>query len=154
SNEVEILRNREAGLGKSIVLDDYFNHETKKDAAGRMVSWHYKWDELPNSGFSFFGHLFESLGARTQTLSDAPTIANLRNADVYIIVDPDTPEESKDPHYVQPEDVKAITEWVRDGGVLVLMNNDIGNAEFDHFNTLASVFGIEFDKVSKNRVQG
>ena len=34
------------------------------------------------------------------------------------------------------------------------MGNDFGNAEFDHFNQLAKQFGIQFNKDSKNRVQG
>jgi unsaturated rhamnogalacturonyl hydrolase len=38
--------------------------------------------------------------------------------------------------------------------VLLLLHNDFGNAEFDHFNTLAKEFGIQFNKDSKNRVQG
>jgi unsaturated rhamnogalacturonyl hydrolase len=37
--------------------------------------------------------------------------------------------------------------------VLLLMGNDVGNSEFDHFNTLAKEFGIQFNKDSKNRVQ-
>src|SRR6185436_2195089 len=48
----------------------------------------------------------------------------------------------------------AITEWVKRGGVLVLMGNDAGNAEFEHFNQLAKPFGIQFNQDSKNRVQG
>jgi unsaturated rhamnogalacturonyl hydrolase len=34
------------------------------------------------------------------------------------------------------------------------MGNDFGNAEFDNFNVLAKQFGVEFNKDSKNRVQG
>jgi unsaturated rhamnogalacturonyl hydrolase len=36
----------------------------------------------------------------------------------------------------------------------VLMGNDAGNAEFEHFNQLAKQFGIQFNQDSKNRVQG
>jgi unsaturated rhamnogalacturonyl hydrolase len=43
---------------------------------------------------------------------------------------------------------------VKKGGVLVLMGNDFGNAEFDNWNVLARQFGIEFNKDSKNRVEG
>lgn len=32
------------------------------------------------------------------------------------------------------------------------MGNDFGNAEFDRFNNLARIFGIEFNKDSVNRV--
>ncbi|MNL36297.1 hypothetical protein D3C87_1583710 [compost metagenome] len=34
----------------------------------------------------------------------------------------------------------------------MLMGNDIGNSEFDHFNQLAKNFGIQFNKNSKGRV--
>lgn len=49
-------------------------------------------------------------------------------------------------------DVKNITDWVKAGGVLVLMGNDTGNVEFEHFNQLAKNFGIQFNLDSKGRV--
>src|SRR3712207_3828536 len=58
------------------------------------------------------------------------------------------------PNFVEPQHVKAVADWVKAGGVLVLFHNDAGNAEFDRFNTLAKEFGIQFNKDSKNRVQG
>ena len=109
---------------------------------------------MDNGGFSLWGHAFRNLGAKTESLSDAPTASNLKGASVYVVVDPDTKEETAEPHFVEPQHVKAIAEWVKRGGVLVLMGNDAGNAEFDHFNTLAREFGIQFNKDSKNRVQG
>lgn len=139
--------------GKRVMLDYYFNNEWKKDATGRPYTWHYKWEEMANGGFSLWGHVFSNLGARTDALREAPTAQNLRGADVYIIVDPDTETETEKPHFVEAAHVKAVTNWVKSGGVLVLMGNDVGNAEFDHFNTLAKAFGIQFNKDSKNRVQ-
>jgi unsaturated rhamnogalacturonyl hydrolase len=55
---------------------------------------------------------------------------------------------------VEAKDVKAVSDWVKAGGVLVLMGNDFGNSEFDHFNQLANAFGIEFNKDSRNKVPG
>ena len=81
-------------------------------------------------------------------------MANLRRTSIYIIVDPDTKTETEKPNFIEPQHIKAITDWVKRGGVLVLMGNDIGNAEFDHFNLLAKQFGIQFNQDSKNRVQG
>jgi unsaturated rhamnogalacturonyl hydrolase len=153
SNEMEI-----AGLrmtrGKTVTLDCFFNNELKKDAAGHMTSWHYKWDEMPNSGFFFWGNLFRNLGAGTQSLTAGPTLENLRTTDVYIIVDPDTKSETETPNFIGSHHIKAITQWVKLGGVLVLMGNDAGNAEFEHFNQLAKQFGIQFNQDSKNRVEG
>ncbi|HSE31844.1 MAG TPA: DUF4350 domain-containing protein [Pyrinomonadaceae bacterium] len=154
ANEMEIAAKLSTGKGKTVTLDSYFNNETKKDPAGRLISWHYKWDEWPNSGFSLWGNVFRTYGVKTETLSAAPTQANLRGTDIYIIVDPDTKQESEQPNFVQPEHIKAITAWVRSGGVLVLMANDVGNAELDHFNELAKEFGVQFKKDSRNRVQG
>jgi unsaturated rhamnogalacturonyl hydrolase len=152
--EMEAANSRVASArGKRVVLDYYFNNEWKKDAAGRPYTWHYKWEEMDNGGFSLFGHVFSNLGARTDALPYAPTAQNLKGAAVYIIVDPDTATETEKPNFVEPAHVKAIADWVKSGGVLLLMGNDVGNAEFDHFNTLAKEFGIQFNKDSKNRVQ-
>ncbi len=154
SNEMDIAAKQSTGKGKTVVLDSYFNNETKKDATGEIVSWHYKWDELPNSGFSLWGNVFRAFGVKTDTLYSAPSAANLNGADIYIIVDPDTETETPKPNYVSSNDVRVISNWVKAGGVLVLMGNDVGNAEFDHFNELARAFGIEFNKDSRNKVPG
>ncbi|HEX8686411.1 MAG TPA: DUF4350 domain-containing protein, partial [Pyrinomonadaceae bacterium] len=148
--EMEAAAAGRPGRGKTVLLDDYFNHEVKKDG----TVWHYKWDEMPNPGFYVWGHVFRNLGARTETLSAAPTAQNLRGAAVYIVVDPDTKEETESPHFVEPAHVNAVADWVKSGGVLVLMGNDAGNAEFDRFNELARAFGVRFNKDSRNRVQG
>jgi unsaturated rhamnogalacturonyl hydrolase len=152
--EMEAAASGRPGRGKTVVLDDYFNHEVKKDASGDSTVWHYKWDEWPHPGFYVLGHVFRNYGAKTETLSAAPTAQNLKNAAVYIIVDPDTEKETGSPNFVEPQHVKAVADWVRSGGVLLLLHNDVGNAEFDRFNTLAKEFGIQFNKDSKNRVQG
>lgn len=147
--EMEAYERGWPGRGKIVMLDDFFNHETRKNKLGRDESWHYKWDEMTDGGYYTWGKIFESFGAQTATLSAAPTAANLKNAQVYIIVDPDTEKETPKPNYVGPEHVKAISDWVKRGGVLVLMGNDGPNAELDRFNDLSKVFGITFNKDSK-----
>jgi len=154
SSEMETAAGKIAGPVRTVTLDYYFNSETKKDATGRLAPFHYKWEEMPNSGFSLWGHVFHILGARTEALAVAPTAGNLKRTDIYIIVDPDTREENENPHYLEENDIKAITNWVKSGGVLVLMSNDFGNAEFDHFNRLAREFGIQFNRDSRNKVTG
>jgi unsaturated rhamnogalacturonyl hydrolase len=47
----------------------------------------------------------------------------------------------------------AIEAWVKAGGVLILMENDVTNSEFDHFNTMSERFGIHFNPVLRNAVQ-
>jgi unsaturated rhamnogalacturonyl hydrolase len=154
SSEIEMSANRALGKGKTVKLDSYFNAETKKDITGQVVPWHYKWEERANGGYALWGHLFRSLGAMTKRLTEAPTAASLKGTHIYIIVDPDTPQEREHPNYIEPAHVKAITDWVKAGGVLVFMGNDVGNMEFDHFNQLARQFGIQFNKDSRNKVPG
>ncbi len=150
--EIEIAPWQKIGKGKTVLLDNYFNHEMKADAMGSMVPFHYTWDDQANSGYSFLGGIFSSYGVATTTLSTSPAAANLKTASIYLIVDPDIPKENPQPNYVTDAHVKSIAEWVKGGGVLVLMSNDTGNAEFDHFNTLAKPFGIQFNKDSRARV--
>ncbi|MDQ6663779.1 MAG: glycoside hydrolase family 88 protein, partial [Acidobacteriota bacterium] len=45
-------------------------------------------------------------------------------------------------------------QWVKKGGHLVLLGNDKGNAEFEHFNQLAARFGIEFLETTYPKVAG
>lgn len=147
--EMENLERGQFGKGKTVMLDDYFNHEVKPDG----TVWHYKWEEKGHPGYFTWGKQFESYGAKLDTLSVAPTATNLANANIYIIVDPDTDKETPKPNYISATDVKNISDWVKNGGVLVMMGNDFGNCEFDNWNKLANAFGFEFNKDSKNRVQ-
>lgn len=154
ANEMELAELPKPGLGKTVMLDYFFNSETKKDQSDHTVRWHYKWDERSNGGYSFWGGVFEQRGFKLSSLSAAPTAANLGRASVYIITDPDIVKENPKPTYIAAEHIKAITDWVNKGGVLVLMANDTGNVELDHFNELAVNFGITFNKDSKGRVTG
>ena len=86
------------------------------------------------------------------TLYEDPTAENLKQADIYIIVDPDTKKESPKPNYIESKDVKVIAEWVKQGGVLLMMANDSANVELKHFNTLAAKFGIHFNDDLINHV--
>jgi lysophospholipase L1-like esterase len=142
------------GLGKIVCLDNFYNNEWRKDANGKPVPFHYVWEDTTNSGFSVLGSIITKLGASIDTLCDAPTDETLSRASIYIIVDPDTPKETEHPNYVEPPAIEAIAAWVRSGGVLILMGNDKGNAEFEHFNQLAARFGIHFNEDSRNRVTG
>lgn len=154
ANEMALHKNLKLGAGKTVLLDDWFNAEKKKDILGILKPYHYKWDEMYNNGFFLLGQVFNAHGVQTKTLSAAPTKENLKNADIYLIVDADNTADNPTPNYVQAKDVTAVTEWVKAGGVLVLMHNDKGNAEFEHFNKLANSFGINFNEDSYNRVQG
>lgn len=129
-----------------VMLDSYFNNETRKDKKGQVLRWHYKWEEQEDGGFSIWGEQFNRSGFRLSTLYSRPTRANLKEASVYIIVDPDAEKESEHPNYVEEQDIQEIEGWVKSGGILMMMGNDIGNAELDHFNNLAARFGAHFNK--------
>ncbi|CAN5458088.1 hypothetical protein BH10ACI2_BH10ACI2_03330 [soil metagenome] len=138
--------------GKTVLLDDYFNHEIRKGKLGTDELFHYKLDERLDSGYSIFMNTFRTGGGKTAQLSAAPTASNLAGASVYIIVDPDTEKETANPKFIGPEHVKAISEWVKNGGVLAIFANDLGNCELDKTNELVKVFGITFDKNSEYKV--
>jgi unsaturated rhamnogalacturonyl hydrolase len=111
------------------------------------------WDEKSHPGFYTFGSIFQRYGAKLSSLDVAPTAANLSKASVYIIVDPDHKKDNPNPNYVAANDIKAISEWVKAGGTLLLMANDSANCELPNFNKLASVFGITFTDKSVNMVK-
>lgn len=133
-------------------LDYYFNHEVHKNASGKMERFHYMWEDISNAGFSIFGDAFRKNGAELKSLDEAPTTTNLKNANVYIIVDPDTKKENPAPHYIEQKDINEIVKWVKAGGVLLMFANDSANVELPHFNHLAAKFGMHFNDDLQNHV--
>jgi unsaturated rhamnogalacturonyl hydrolase len=154
ATEMEKAPTATLGKGKTVLLDAWFNSQKHPDPTGKEIYFHYKWNDLANSGYSFWGQTFESYGAKITTLYDAPRLSNLKQAQIYIITSPDIPVKNPHPNYMAPEDVKEISEWVHQGGVLVLMENDVTNSEFEYFNKLSEVFGIHFNAVLRNQVEG
>lgn len=152
--EVEIAPTATLGRGKTVLLDAWFNSQKRKNAAGQEQPFHYKWNDLADSGYSTFGHIFRSYGANTETLYEAPRAANLNDAQIYIIVSPDIPAKNPKPNYMTESDAEAIAAWVKNGGVLAMLQNDSGNSEFEHFNKLSEKFGIHFNAVLRNQVEG
>jgi unsaturated rhamnogalacturonyl hydrolase len=153
-NELELHNLPKPASRNIVVLDSYFNNETKTDQSGNVIRWHYKWEGRGDNGFSMWAGQFNRAGFQTSTLYTRPTATNLRNSSVYILVDPDTEKENKHPSYIAEQDVREISNWVKKGGVLVLMANDSANTELDNFNKLAGRFGVQFNKDSKGKVTG
>jgi unsaturated rhamnogalacturonyl hydrolase len=152
ANEMEMLPTLSAGKGKTVVMDNWFNRETKTDVFGNKYVFHYKWWERDNGGFSFLAHVFNKYGAETRLLDEAPTEKNLQNTSVYFLVDPDWPKENKNPNYIESAHIDALYNYVKKGGVLVLMANDSNNVEFKNFNKLANRFGIHFNENMRHDV--
>lgn len=130
---------------KVVILDSYYNNEYKKDSSGNLISFHYKWEDTTNVGYSILGNLFKKQGAVLETLSEAPSSSNLKGSAIYIIVDPDNQKESQKPNYVTKDDVDVISNWVNSGGVLMMLANDSANTELTHFNQLAARFNMHFN---------
>ncbi len=154
SVEMEMAALPKSGTGKKVVLDYYFNNEWRKALYGVTARRHYTWDDTENGGFSLFGDIWKSYGANLSTLDAAPTAANLKDAAVYIIVDPDGWKDNKTPNYMDEKSAAEIANWVNQGGVLLLMANDSSNCDLKYFNLLSSKFGIRFTDKSRNMVQG
>jgi len=131
-------------------LDNWFNRETNQKT-GQL--YHYLWTDTAWSGYSRWGEIFKGLGAELKTI-EKPTTETLNKINVYIIVDPDTTTENKNPNYISTEDIKAITSWVKKGGVLAVLANDAPNCEFTNLNKLMSKFGIIFNHVTLHPVPG
>ncbi|OLY92118.1 glucuronyl hydrolase [Cnuella takakiae] len=152
ANEMDLVKNGLVGMGKTVLLDRFFNNEYRAEF-GEQKRFHYTWEDMTHSGFATMGSLFRDRGAKTLSLDAAPTAANLKGANVYIIVDADTEKESAKPNFMTEESARNIAEWVKGGGVLLLFANDKGNAELAKFNTLASKFGIRFNEDNHNMVK-
>jgi unsaturated rhamnogalacturonyl hydrolase len=135
-----------------VTVDNYFNHENRKNASGQQEDFHYLWDDKTNGGFSIWGDIWKANGAQLKVLKDAPALSNLQSTNIYIIVDPDTRKESPHPNYIEPKDIEEIAKWVKNGGILVMMANDSANVELPHFNNLAARFGMHFNNDLQNHV--
>lgn len=154
ANEMEISSTVMLGFGKTVLLDNYFNHETKTDSSGFTYDHHYVWNEEELNGFTFFGHVFNKYGVKTTQSKEEPTPALLNKADLYIIVDPDNKKETPRPNFISDKNIKDIYDWVKKGGVLLLFANDTGHTELPGINKLASKFGIHYKDKPINLLQG
>jgi lysophospholipase L1-like esterase len=151
---IEKPESSQAGIGKRVGLDYYYNNEWRPKKDSLLERFHYIWEDTTNSGYSILGRSIDLLGADLDTLQSAPTESNLNKFSIYVIVDPDTPAETKNPHYISEQDATIIEQWVKNGGILALFANDKGNCEFQHLNGLSERFGIHFNEDSQHKVIG
>ncbi len=154
SAEAEHIESAKLGRGDDVLLDAWFNSQKRRDVTGRMVYFHYKWNDQSIEGYSLFGHIFRNDGARTTTLYTEPTYEKLKHAQVYIIASPDNIAKNPHPHFANAEDAAQIAKWVKAGGVLVIFENDTGYADLKHFNVVPEKFGIHFNSVLAMHVIG
>jgi hypothetical protein len=150
-----------AGMGISsakaqttVTLDYYYNHESHVTKEGKTERFHYIWEEKDLNGYSNWGDAFVKYGAKLNSLETAPSWANLKGTDIYIIVDMDSQKESPAPNYIDLPQVKTIADWVKAGGVLVILANDSANVNLPGTNKLAGAFGLHFNDDIQNHVIG
>ena len=102
-----------------------------------------------------FSAISSATSARKPAISTlSPRLANLNGAQVYVIASPDNLDKNPHPHFANAEDAAQIAEWVKAGGVLVIMENDTSFADLDHFNVISDKFGIHFNSVLRKHVIG
>jgi unsaturated rhamnogalacturonyl hydrolase len=154
SAEIEDAQDAKIGRGDRVIADGWFNSQQRRDPFGQMVYFHYKWDTQDEPGYSLFGHLFREFGAETKELDAEPTADNLHSAQVFVIASPDNADKNPQPHYANAEDAAQIAEWVKAGGVLMIMENDTSFADLQHFNVISEKFGIHFNSVLRKHVIG
>jgi len=135
------------GAQTVVALDGYHNAE-------RAMPEHYQWEGTTDGGFSKLANGFREHEVEVRTLRSRIDAASLQGVNLLIVVDPDTPEETPEPKYIEDSEIEAIARWVNDGGRLVLLGNDKGHAEFTHFNRLASRFGIRLLEETYPKVSG
>jgi hypothetical protein len=130
---------------KVVAVDAWHNREPQP---------HYMWEGTYMGGFSGLGKMLNGLGAETRAVKEPLTAKSLKGIDSLIIVDPDTDKEAAAPNGVTDAEIAAVATWVRNGGTLLLLGNDPGNAEFPRFNALARAFGIEFVETKHSDAAG
>lgn len=124
-------------------LDNWFNAEVHPKTG---YPFHYLWDDTNDSGYSRWGEIFTSKGARIVKMYK-PDVESLNSIQVYIIVDPDSIVENPNPNYFGKQDIDNIVEWVRKGGVLIVLGNDVNHCGLSGVNKLLSRFGMTFNPV-------
>ena len=142
-----------AAQQKTIMLDYFYNSEVKKNADGSESLYRYTWDSKDLRSYSIWGNIMGSKGIKLTSLETKATKQALKNADVYIVADPDNFKDKPNPNYMNATDASAIASWVKKGGVLVMFANDSANADLQHFNILAEKFGMHFTDELLNPVK-
>ncbi len=152
--EIENAANAKLGRGKTVLMDGWFNSQKRADAFGHEVLFHYKWNTQDDPGYSMVGRIFRNFGVATKELDAEPTAVNLKGAQIYVIVSPDNEAKNPHPNYANSKDAEEIAQWVKEGGVLAIMQNDTSFADLDHFNVIAEKFGMHFNSELRKHVIG
>jgi unsaturated rhamnogalacturonyl hydrolase len=136
--------------GQTVLFDAWFNSQTRKGADGVDRLFHYKPNDDADSGYSFWARMYEQYGMHVEMLEHAPRAADLKGVAIYVITSPDNLKLNPNAHFMDAESAAAIEAWVKVGGVLVTMQNDVQRADQEHFDLLMDKFGIHYNPVIRN----
>jgi unsaturated rhamnogalacturonyl hydrolase len=156
----EMTQRRRAGdlmrraVGKTVLMDAWFNAERRKTADGNEELYHYKWSDDSNNGYSAWGRMFQQYGMLTDVLDHAPRAEDLKGVEIYVIASPDIPALHPNAHPMDKRSAEAIEAWVKAGGTLVLMENDSQHADQTYMDLLTDTFGLHYNPVLRNMVAG
>jgi unsaturated rhamnogalacturonyl hydrolase len=137
---------------RTVALDYFFNNEYTKNSNGTVERFHYIWEDTSINGYSIWAKHFSDRHILPTKMISAPTNKSLKEADIFIIADPDNAKEATNPNYMTAEYAATIATWVKKGGVLVMLTNDSANTDLSHFNLLANKFGMHFTDKVRNSV--
>ncbi len=95
--------------------------------------------------------MFAQYGMKRAMLDHAPRPEDLKGVAVYVIVSPDNLKLNPNAHFMEAQSATVIENWVKAGGVLMLMENDVDHADQVHLDILSDRFGIHFNPVLHNQ---
>src|SRR3954453_2870961 len=77
-----------------VALDGFHNNESK-------MPDHYQWDGKSDGSFTKLGNAFRAHDVEIRTIRSRIDAKTLEGVRLLIIVDPDTPDETSDPKYIE-----------------------------------------------------
>ena len=86
-----------------VALDGFHNNESK-------MPDHYQWEGTSDGSFSKLGNGFRAHDVEVRTIRSRIDAKALEGVALLIIVDPDTPDETSDPKYIEDAEIDAIDE--------------------------------------------
>lgn len=137
-----------------VTLDCFFNYESRKMPERGVERFHYIWEETDPQGFSLFESMFTQLGAKLSSLEVAPTKKNLKNTDIFILVDPDNLKDNPMPNSIEKSHAEAVKKLDFERRCAGFNGKRQRQLRFVRIEYAGQYVGIKFTNLSRNMVQG
>ena len=85
--------------GKTVMVDAWFNSQTRKNAAGQTELFHYKWDDDSNNGFRSSGGRSSGM-ERSLMADDSSDAGGFEEGEGLHHGSPDIPSKNPNPNYI------------------------------------------------------